>query len=331
MTETTASPGRPGRPAPKVSVIVVTFNQAAYIARCLKSILSQETPFAFEVIVGDDASTDGTTDIVRQFAKQHPGRVRALLHPENLGPFANYRATHLAAEGEYVAHIDGDDCALPGKLAKQVALLDAHPEAAAAFHRLEMVDSSGGPTGRHWPERAPQRFDLEYLLLHHPVVGHSSMMYRRGLLDELLRASDRFIDFRVYIELSKKGDLFVLADSLGKYTVNVGISSSNRLLPEIISAIIKAEEYGAAPELIRRALASQRFRSALNAFYADDHEEFKKRIQESVAGGYTSASHRTFYFLRRFPRVLHCLHSTYKMARRFRLVRDIKMDFGARK
>lgn len=326
MTETTATPSPAGRSAPKVSVIVVTFNQAAYIARCLESILSQETPFAFEVIVGDDASTDGTTDIVRRIAEQYPGKVRALLHPENLGPFANYRATHLAAKGEYVAHIDGDDCALPGKLAEQAALLDAHPEAAAVFHRLEMVDSSGRPTGRHWPERAPLRFDLEYLLLHHPVVGHSSMMYRRGRLDGLLRGTDRFIDFRVYVELAMTGALIFSQQALGQYTANVGISKSNKWLPEVMSAVNAARGYGLAQETVETAKATHLFRAALNEFYGGNSTAFVELIEKSSKIKRLGLTQRFFFHFREAPLIILWVDKTYKYARRLGLVRDMKLD-----
>lgn len=314
---------------PKVSIAVVTFNQAPYIGRCLESILAQDPPFAFEVVVGDDASTDGTTDIVRRFADQYPGRVRTLLHPNNLGPFANYRATHLAAKGEYVAHIDGDDFALPGKLAAQAALLDAHPEAAAAFHQLEMVDSSGQPIGRHWPESAPRRFDLEYLLLHHPVVGHSSMMYRRGHIDNLLQGTDRFIDFRVYVELATNGLMFFSSKKLGSYTTNVGISKSNKWLPEVMSAIAAAANHGISPDVIRAAKATHLLRAALNEFYAGDHAAFVRLIEESSRTKKISITQRFFFSFRRLPALIHTADKAYKYVRRKGWIRDMKLDHRA--
>lgn len=319
-------PERQTTARPKVSVCVVTYNQAPYIAKCLQSLVTQETTFPFEIIVGDDASTDGTSDIVRRFVQQYPDRVRALLHDKNLGPFENYRATHLAATGDFVAHVDGDDYALKGKLQTQADILDADPSASGTFHRLQMVDANGHPTGRHWPEGSPERFGLEYLVLHHPVVGHSSMMYRRGRLDGLLHANDRFIDFRIYVELAKVGDLTTCQDVLGAYTTNVGISRTNKWLPEIMAAVETAAVSGISENVIRRAKANHLFRAALNEFYAENYTDFRALIETSMNIERTSIAQTFFYHSRLFPKFIRTIDAIYKRFRQIGLMRDIKLD-----
>lgn len=128
---------------PKVSVCVVTYNQEKYIGRCLQSILDQKTDFEFEVIVGDDCSSDATPEIVSDFAKRYPGRIRAVLRARNLGPTRNYLDVHNMARGEYVAHLDGDDYCLPGKLARLAQHMDSHPDCRIVWHRMHIINEQG--------------------------------------------------------------------------------------------------------------------------------------------------------------------------------------------
>src|SRR5450755_1495962 len=190
---------------PKVSVCVVTYNQRDYIGACLQSLIEQEASFPFEIVVADDCSTDGTRDIVQEYSLLHAGTIVALLNQRNLGPYENYRLVHRAARGRYIAHVDGDDLALPGKLSAQFALLDETPDCPAVFHQMQTVDASGKFVGKLWPGRAPQRMDVNYVLEHHPVFAHSSMMYWRGALDELLASEGRFVDFLAYVQTALQG------------------------------------------------------------------------------------------------------------------------------
>lgn len=129
--------------APKVSVCVVTYNQEKYIGKCLQSIVDQQTDFVFEVIVGDDGSTDGTRAIVQEFAQKYPGKVRAVLHEKNVGPTDNYFSVHNLARGEYIAHLDGDDYCLPGKLMRLSSHLDANPGCVIVWHRMYIINERG--------------------------------------------------------------------------------------------------------------------------------------------------------------------------------------------
>ena len=128
---------------PKVSVCVITFNQENYIGECLQSILDQQTDFDFEVIVGDDFSTDSTREVVAQFANRFPGKVIPLFYPEKVGGTQNFIAVHNRATGTYVAHIDGDDLALPGKLQAQADYLDAHSDCSVVWHRMHLFNDAG--------------------------------------------------------------------------------------------------------------------------------------------------------------------------------------------
>lgn len=311
----------------RLSICIVTYNQSAYIGKCLDRLLEQEVDFRYEIIVGDDCSTDSTGDILNEYAKSHPDIIKVLRRSKNVGPFDNYRLTHLAARGEYVAHLDGDDFSLPGKLAQQVDFLERRKGCSAVFHILDMVDQQGGKKGRCWPESAPETFDLQYLVLNHPIVGHSSLMYRRGLLDELLNGSGRFIDFRVYVLLASKGELGFISHSLGEYTVGVGISCGNSWVPEVMEAVDYAGTFGLAESVIKQAKSRHLFRAALNEFYRRRDSDFRVLIVRSWSYGFVSLSQVVFYLLRHAPGAIRFVDVLRKRLIEWGLVQNKKMKF----
>ncbi|MBN8507204.1 MAG: glycosyltransferase family 2 protein [Burkholderiales bacterium] len=214
--------------APKVSVCVITYNQEAFIGQCLQSLVDQQTDFDFEVIVGDDCSTDGTQAIVRQFADRHPNIVRPIFQPSNTGGNGNYLAVHGAAFGEYIAHMDGDDYALPGKLQAQADLLDQNPACNVVWHAVDMLEPSGTvrPSrqvrhgrSRLWFTKADQ---INYLV----IAAHSSKMYRASVR-EFVAPTSGFTDFFLTVAQLEGGGGALLCDrAYGVCRLGIGLSSS---------------------------------------------------------------------------------------------------------
>ncbi|SEL73523.1 Glycosyl transferase family 2 [Butyrivibrio sp. ob235] len=127
----------------KVSVVVATYNQEKYIGHTLESIVSQKTDFSYEVLVGDDCSTDGTTKIVETYAEKYPGIVIPYIRKKNLGMYANLPELMTHAKGEYIALIEGDDYWIDEKkLQKQVDFLDANKDYIACFGQCIIVDEN---------------------------------------------------------------------------------------------------------------------------------------------------------------------------------------------
>jgi len=170
--------------SPRVSVCMVTFEQEKYVDQALRSALTQDLD-DIEVVVGDDASADRTTEIVREWARRDP-RVRVLPHQDILGPRANFMRTLAECRGRYVCLLDGDDYWTdPGKLRMQADLLDAQPDCAMCFTASQDVDESGRPLGDVFrpPKRQPR-----YKIDHFAVVNlaHScATMWRRGVFGPL--------------------------------------------------------------------------------------------------------------------------------------------------
>jgi glycosyltransferase involved in cell wall biosynthesis len=133
-------------PEPKISVLMITFNHARFIRQALESVLAQKLDFSYEVVIGDDASPDGTGVILAEYAENFPDRIRLLRRAQNIGMNANFADTLAACRGEYVAVLEGDDYWTDDqKLARQAGFLDGHPECVSCFHNV-MVFSDDATT-----------------------------------------------------------------------------------------------------------------------------------------------------------------------------------------
>lgn len=123
----------------RLSVFVVTYNQERYIAQCLDGIAEQNTNFDFEVIIGDDCSTDNTGAICDEYAAKYTN-FHVYHHNKNLGHVKNWEFVLQHCKGDYIAMVEGDDYWTdPHKLQTQVDFLDQHKDFTISFHKVELV------------------------------------------------------------------------------------------------------------------------------------------------------------------------------------------------
>lgn len=222
---------------PKVSVCVVTYNQEKYIRQCLQSIMDQVTNFDFEVIVSDDCSTDNTRAIVQEFADRYPGVVKPIFHERNIGALKNFVFVHQQAVGEYIAHVDGDDYCLPGKLQAQADLLDKDPSCNIVWHKM-LVEISGVThegSLQSLPNIGELRLDRGALIQYMSIAGNSSKMYRKEVRNFDLPDFD-VMDYFANVEQVRNG-FGRIAGSIyyGVYRMGVGIASSGTKTREILA------------------------------------------------------------------------------------------------
>lgn len=123
---------------PLVSICSITYNHAPYIRQCLDGFLMQKTNFPFEIIINDDCSTDGTTEIIKEYAAKYPDLIKPIFHDENQyqkgvrGMFLNF--VFPKAQGQYLALCEGDDYWIdPLKLQKQVDFLETHSDYSMSY------------------------------------------------------------------------------------------------------------------------------------------------------------------------------------------------------
>ena len=159
---------------PLVSVRLVTYNHEKWIAQCLESILMQRTDFPFEVIVGEDCSTDGTLDIVLAYAERFPEKIHVLPAEANLGAMTNSYRVQQACRGKYHAMIEGDDYWIdPLKLQKQVDLMEANPDMTLCFHNVFVVNEDNLDASLYYTDTVPDTLTFaETSRIKTPVVSH---------------------------------------------------------------------------------------------------------------------------------------------------------------
>lgn len=293
-------------PLPKVSVCVVTYNQERFIGGLLDALLAQDCAFPYEVIVADDASKDGTARIVADYAQRHPGKVRAILHPTNLGPTRNYLSAHNAARGEYVAHMDGDDLAYPSKLRRQAEALDANPDCSTCVHDMDNLFGDVVMKRSHSP-KLPERIDLDLMVAKTYLFAHSSKMYRRSAVRTREWPTGELLDLYMHVEHAASGPILGLRERLGAYRIHIGVSMGSLAHAEGIHrakllAIDHAAALGASAEAVRRGRVQAQFVFAVKFLKFGDRARFRKEIRLRPRDfGVAKKEHRKLSLLRHVP------------------------------
>lgn len=174
---------------PFVSVMLITYNHEKYIRKALDSVLMQVRDFPIEINVIDDASTDNTQEIIREYSERYPDIVNCYFNPTNAGHIATQLNTirgFRTLRGRYFAILEGDDYWTDSsKLAKQVVFLEGHPDFVACAHKtLKVFDDNSLPPEHFLPFKGFKRNVAEmYDLISMGGVFHlSSIVYRNVFL-----------------------------------------------------------------------------------------------------------------------------------------------------
>ena len=208
---------------PLVSIGCITYNHAPYIRQCIEGFLMQKTDFPFEIIINDDCSTDGTTEIIKEYEKQYPNLINAIYHSENQyskgvrGIFVKYVIPKV--RGKYIAMCEGDDYWTdPYKLQKQVDILESHPEIGMVYTKvLRRIEKENRIDGE-WGERG----DIKKLYLCASFIPTLSVCYRRDMLIEfgkIIENDPRFLlgDVPLWLFFFESSRVFFLPEVTGVY------------------------------------------------------------------------------------------------------------------
>jgi glycosyltransferase involved in cell wall biosynthesis len=211
-------------PTLQVSVLMTSFEHERYVARALDGVLAQEG-VDFELIVGDDCSTDSTRAVISEYAHAHPHLIRTFFPERNLGHGGKAIFDSLIglAGGRYIAMLDADDYWTdPDKLRRQVAYLDQHPDCSMCFHDALCVHEAGGrPSEPHTGRDHPGELGVAELLDHCPVAS-CSPLFRRGAIDPLpgWYLEMPWGDWPLYFLAAQHGRLRYLPDVMAVYRIH---------------------------------------------------------------------------------------------------------------
>ncbi|MEX1663913.1 glycosyltransferase family 2 protein [Zhongshania arctica] len=298
----------------KVSVCVVTYNQEKYIAGCLESLVGQVVNFKYEIIVGDDFSTDGTREILISLQRKYPKLIRLNFQACNVGAIANMVSTYRLATGKYISHIDGDDFALENKLQKQFNALEEDSNCVICSHDMLIVDSEGKEANTSFRRHKKKINSLVDLYSKLPFFAHSSKMFLNDLDDSYWENfTPETIDIEIHVKQSMKGNIYHLDDVLGGYRSMVGISLKNNCVnPALPNATDRVfAESLLNPDLnhrrIKRSYAAAVFSYAYQSAIYGDKKGVVDYIDKSIRISYVSPFQILFKCLSSQPWLLVCL------------------------
>lgn len=165
---------------PKVSVLVITYNQVDFINETITSVLEQDYP-NFEFIIADDGSTDGTAQIISEYAARYPHIIVPLIELPNVGITGNSNRGLESCSGKYVAIMGGDDLFLPGKLTAQVKWLEQNENRILCYHDMEVFDSVTNQTLYYQSRMVDfhQGSPLK-IIKHGAFFGATTVMFRKA-------------------------------------------------------------------------------------------------------------------------------------------------------
>lgn len=213
-----------GGDAVELTVLVVTYNHAAFIEQALDSVLAQKTDRSIEIIISEDASTDATREIVTAFAARE-SRARLLLSPRNLRSNEVVARGIRNARGRYLCILDGDDYwTSPTKLEEQAALLDAHPEVSAWFHNA-VLSGPGGESQERWTPATQESVVTGSTIWHGNPFATCAGMIRSDALRGLGSWYDGFFpmtDWPLYVLAAERGDIRFDDEVVGAYRQHAG-------------------------------------------------------------------------------------------------------------
>lgn len=189
----------------RVSVIITSYNQKNYLREAIESVLTQTVPCC-EIIIVDDCSSDGSPELIMEYADRYSDLIRAFCHPQNLGIPKNRNSALERAQGDYVAILDGDDRFLPFKVERQLQALKETPEAQVVYSNFYLIDQSGKRMRVRY--KAPQPsgnifkdvFSGKYGLLRSALINYTALK-EVGFMDPHYWNYD---GFELMIKLSKK-------------------------------------------------------------------------------------------------------------------------------
>jgi RimJ/RimL family protein N-acetyltransferase/glycosyltransferase involved in cell wall biosynthesis len=234
-----------------VSVFVMVYNHEKYIAECLEGILMQKCNFNFDIVVGEDCSTDKSREILLEYQNRYPGKFKLLLHETNIGAAKNQMEVFNGCNGKYIAMCEGDDYWIdPLKLQKQVDFLEANEDYVLIHSDIFLKNSSGEniKSARNtiskiirWPKNNDSNV-VKYLVKGNYIMTLTVLITKNALfkaLENIAKNDNEIatIDYTIFLELSKLGKIHYQHEKTAVYRILPNSASNNTDLDARLSYI----------------------------------------------------------------------------------------------
>lgn len=217
---------------PLVSIACITYNHEPYIRQCLDGFIMQQTNFDFEVVIHDDASTDGTNNVIAEYCSRYPQLIRPIYQQKNKykeGRGIYVRFVFPECRGKYIAMCEGDDYWTdPFKLQKQVDFLETHKTYVLCGHRYHVLSQSMLRSVSSAADMIDGTFNIMDFVTRQVFCSTLTIVFRRSAINYLeLNRYQHVIDAVLFYHLLKQGDGYCMNDVMAVYRLhNNGVWSA---------------------------------------------------------------------------------------------------------
>ena len=221
---------------PLVSVIIPSYNRADTVCETIESIINQKCNFDFEIVIGDDCSTDNAREVLLQYQKKYPEKIVLLFHNQNIGLGANWATCVKHSRGKYIANCDNDDYwHNPNKLQLQVDFLENNPQYGVVHSNYRTHNRKTGEIKEIIVDHYIYEKPLQQSIFNGKFkFCNATMMYQKELIDKYVNLNDyikyqfTLQDWNTWVILSKYTDFYCLPIS----TATFGIETESITRPK---------------------------------------------------------------------------------------------------
>jgi len=214
---------------------MMAYNHENYISKAIEGVLMQKTNFGFEIVIGEDCSTDKTREIILSYKKTYPGKFKLILHEKNVGAMANQNAVFSACTGKYIAMCEGDDYWTdPYKLQKQVDFLEASTDYGMVCTDYNKLYMSNGLISKNSFKLQKYKDEVKFkdYIIDRSTIGTATVMFATHLYDSYLRDIPKEVlesfnvgDTPLWLYIMLNSRVGVLSDVTAMYLINLQSAS----------------------------------------------------------------------------------------------------------
>jgi glycosyltransferase involved in cell wall biosynthesis len=246
---------------PLVSVTMITYNHAPFIVQAIEGVLQQKTNFPFELVIGEDCSTDGTREIVFKYQKKYPDIIRMITSDNNVGMTNNGIRTMKACRGKYLAFCEGDDYWQSlHKLQKQADYLESHPECGMVYSSYDVYHVGSRKRicdfikYKKWT--MPKHASISDIIENNGGISFGiltcTIMVRRNLCEQIIE-SDPYLhqsgyfqmgDIQLWAEISTIAQVHYIPESLATHIITNESASRSKDIIKVLQFSLSCSELG---------------------------------------------------------------------------------------
>lgn len=263
----------------QVSIFMLTYNQESFISQTINSVLEQNTKFRYQLVIGEDFSTDKTREICEVYARQHSDRIKLLDSDKKYGLIQNFIRTLKECTGKYVAILDGDDYWTdPLKLQKQVDFLENNLDYSIVYTGIKNLYPTGEMRLKTWPDiKDPKIFDD--LIFGNFIPSATAVFINKQKMEDFPSWIGDFPygDWPIYLWTIKNGEkIGYLNEVTAVYRKEIGVSEKLKKVPSdiasvnlnIVKCVNEDKRFFKKKEVVERSLLQHQF-SLMSCYFRE--------------------------------------------------------------